>query len=312
MVSLFNDITFKATIPVNVGFTYANVQSDVESALERYIIPYLSQAQYDASIDSTSEIHLRLIKLVRIAAANIGMGNYMPQGKIQISNGGISYTVDRNKQATPEDKADLQASFLDKGFRAIDDMLRFLEANKSTFTAWTASSSFTEFKKLLIRTADEFKIISGSRTVFLALVPYIEDVEIETIENAVPAEILVTLRSGNYSTKHKELLEKYIRPVIANKALSKGLSSLSVIFNNNTISVFDNSSANQSKGYREASTTKLALYKDDLEHTAINRLVLMASFIKANATDLGYTIPEVPIVVSKPFRNEEGGGTKFF
>ena len=312
MVSLFNDNTFKATIPVNVGFTYANVQSDVESALERFIIPYLSQAQYDASITETTELHLRLIKLVRIAAANIGMGNYMPQGKIQISNGGISYTVDRNKQATAEDKADLQISFLDKGFRAIDDMLRFLEANKSTFTAWTASSSFTEFKKLLIRTADEFKIISGSRTVFLALVPYIEDVEIETIENAVPPEILVTLRSGEFGEKHKELLEKYIRPIVANKALAKGLASLSVIFNNNTISVFDNSSANQSKGYREASTTKLALYKDDLEHTASNRLVLMASFIKTNATDLGYTIPEVPIVVSKPFRNEEGGGTKFF
>ena len=243
--------------------------------------------------------------------ANIAMANYLPIAKVQISNGGIAYIAERNKQATAEDKEDLRRSFVYKGYDAIDEMLRYLELNPTIFTAWVGSTAFTHYNSLLVRNADEFRLIDGKRTVFLKLIPYIEDVEVETIERILPLGLITELKSGEVTGKKLELLKKYVRPIVANKALYKALSAMAIVLNENTISIFDNSSANQSKGYKEASDAKIEDFEEDLERTANNRILLMNEFIKLNATDLGITL--APITTGKkPFKNTEENKTKFF
>lgn len=304
------DAELQKFISVNKAFTVANMQSDIDSAFGTFVLPYLSIQQYNISRNSTDPLHIALMNIAKRAVSNIAFALYLPVAKVQISNGGIAYTVERNKQATAEDKEDLRRSTQQKGFDAIDEMLRFLEQNKTTFTHWAVSSSYTLFNSNLIRTADEFKLIEGRRTVFLKLIPYMEDVEIELIESLIPTTLIAELKSGTVTGIKLELLEKYIRPIIANKSLAKALSAMSLVVNDNTISVFDNSSANMAKGYREASLQKVEAFKAELELTAKNRIVLLNKFIEANRTDLG--LPAPVIEESKAYRNQEATRTKFF
>ncbi|MFY7884108.1 MAG: DUF6712 family protein [Dolichospermum sp.] len=304
------DTELQKFISVNKAFTVANMQSDIDSAFGTFILPYLSIQQYNISRNSTDPLHIALMNIAKRAVSNIAFALYLPIAKVQISNGGIAYTVERNKQATAEDKEDLRRSTQQKGFDAIDEMLRFLEQNKATFTAWANSTSYTLFNRNLIRTADEFKLIEGRRTVFLKLIPYMEDVEIELIESLIPTTLIADLKSGTVTGIKLELLEKYIRPIIANKSLAKALSAMSLVLNDNTISVFDNSSANMAKGYREANLQKIEAFKAELELTTKNRIVLLNKFIEANRTDLG--LPEPVAETSKAYRNQEATRTKFF
>lgn len=304
-----SDLEFKKFVGVNVGFSFDNLKDDIQTALAKEVIPYLGIAQYDVSIKSTNEKHKELIRLAAKISANIGMANYLPIAKVQISNGGISYTADKSKQATAEDKEDLRLAFLNKGYNTIDEMLLYLETNADDFQEWKSSTGKILFNKLFIRTADEFRIIQGKRSIFIKLIPYMEDIELEVISHLFPSTLITDLKTKVVTGKKKELLENYIRPIVANKALARALTAFAIVLTDSGLSVFDNTSANQTKGYKEANQQRVDALRDDLERTATNRIVMMNAFKKDFASDLGLTITTN---TKQPFRNPEETKTKFF
>ncbi len=323
MIELFqNNEELQEYIPVNTGFALEFLKADIDSALRKYILPYLSRVQYDESVAPDTEVpaelakHEELISLVKKSAALLGMHLYMPQAKVSIDGDSITYSVDREKQASAEDKRELSDSFLWKGLEAVEDLLAFLEANDTLFTLWKDSDGYTKFTEHFVRTAGEMKIIEGSRLVFLRLLPSIELVEFDLAE-VIPETAFAKLKSRNFGNDAEQkslwqtLLQDYVQVIVSRRALAAGLSQMVVhLTKDGKLSAFDNTTANMSKGYLQLSESRLKQLKDDLNEQADKRLSRMNSFIQANAELFGYEAPESH--KSKPFVNKETHASKFF
>lgn len=318
MTLFTNDNDFRSFLSVNVGFTVDNLKHEINDALNRFILPFCSKAQFDASVLLNTEPHVELIRLVKYAAANLGMYLYMPTAKVKISNNGIEYTTAKDKQASAEDKQDFALSLKSKGLAGVEQILSHLEANEQTFTTWKASGSYTKFTSILIRTSTEFKIIDDSRHVFLRLFPYIEEVEFNIVRNAIPKVALEKLYSRNFGNDtavkalYEELLTKYVQVVVRSYALAQAINALAVVKDKyNTLTVFDDTTAGKSTGHKEAPVNKLDKWRQDLLDTGANRLTMMNLFIKENAEALGITIvSKTPKTI--PYRNNPDHGTAAF
>lgn len=317
MIELFsNDTDFRKYVSVQVGFTEANLRSQYNEALEVFVFPYCSKEQFDISVISSVTKHTELMSYVKRAAANLGMYLYLPFAKVQISNAGIAYTADKTKQASAEDKQDLAESFRRTGLVAVQAMIEFLEVNEDVFTAWVASKSYSTHKALLIRNASEFAIINNSVQVFLALIPYIKDVEFDIIKSAIPKEILAKLYSRDFGEDevkeaYKSLLEDYVQIIVRSFSMSKAIASFAVVKDKHgTLTVFDDTASGKSVGHKEAPNSKLQIWKSELEDTAKSRMTKMNEFIIGNAELFGLTTPTVAKTI--PFRNPAKNGTAFF
>jgi hypothetical protein len=175
-------------LPVNQGFTLENMQDDLETAFQTFIAPRVSAEFVQTLLDDNGELHTQLVRLIKRANANLGFMLHFPQVKVQISDSGITYAGRQEdfKQASDRDKEDLYKSITAKGYKALEDILIFLYKNSEEFSEWKSSEQFKDFTSLLINTAKDFRGINGSFLIFLEMIPFIEDVELEIIEPALP------------------------------------------------------------------------------------------------------------------------------
>lgn len=324
MMQVFNNNEdFRKYLSVNIGFEVEDLESDIDTAMRKYILPYCSREQWEASKISEAVWDVELCGIVKSAAANLGMFLYLPVAKVSISASGIQYQVDRNKQATAEDKEDLALSLFAKGMAQVEDMLKFLEETETAtapakFQAWKNSDAYTIQKSRLIWNTAEYRIID-SRQVFLSLLPYIEDVELEVIAELLPENILSVLYSRNFATEpakkkaSETLLYKYVQPVVAAEALYRALDQMAVLIDRyGTLTIHDDTSANKVKGSKEPSIDKIERKKEGLKISFINRKNRMIEFIIKNAENLNYEIPTEPEEVVAPYKNRAEHGSAFF
>jgi hypothetical protein len=325
MTNLFSDEEdFRKYISVDVGFNHEDVADDIETALQKYIFPYCSIEQFNASKLTSTAWDGELIERIKSAAAHLGLYLFMPLAKVNIkAGGGIEYNVDRAKQASPEDKEDLANSFFVKGMAKVEDMLLFLERTETAnapakFQAWKASAAYTQHTARLIRNTTEYKIID-SRQVFLKLLPFMEDVEFDVIERAVPATTLAKLYSRDFGNDtdvkkaYETLLYKYVQPIVRSEALYRGLDQMAVLVDRyNTLTVHDDTSANKTKGSKEASIDKIERKKEGLKKLYLDRLGEMTAFIFRNADLLDYEVPADTEEVVGPYKNKAEHGSVLF
>lgn len=325
MIVVFDDnADFKKYVSVDAGFNHDDLKDDIDTAMRKYILPYCSQEQWEASKISALAWDVELVYLIKGAAANLGLYLYMPLAKVNIdAGGGISYNADRSKQATPEDKEDLTNSLFLKGMIKVEDMLLFLEKTETAdsptkFQLWKTSAAYTTLTSRLIRTTAEYKIIN-SRQVFLGLIPYMEDVEFDTIEKSVPATTLVKLYSREFGDEaeskkaYETLLYKYVQPIVRSEALYRALDQNAVLIDRyNTLTVHDDTSANKTKGSKEASIDKIERKKEGLKKIYLERLGEMMGFIVRNAALLDYELPADSEDVVGPYKNQDYHGSALF
>lgn len=324
MMQVFdNNEDFRKYLSVNIGFEVEDLESDIDTAMRKYILPYCSRVQWEASKITQNAWDVELCSIVKSAAANLGMFLYLPVAKVSISASGIQYQVDRSKQATAEDKEDLALSLFAKGMAQVEDMLKFLEETETAtapakFQLWKTSDAYTIQKSRLIWNTAEYRIID-SRQVFLSLLPYIEDVEFELIKEVVPATTLLKLYSRDFGSEptkkaaFETLLYKYVQPIVSNEALYRALDQMAVVIDRyGTLTIHDDTSANKVKGSKEASIDKIERKKEGLKKVVEIRLGSMNDFIVQNAENLDYEIPTDTEEVVGPYKNLAEHGSAFF
>jgi hypothetical protein len=319
-MKLFTDTDqLQEYLPVNQGFTLANMQDDLEQALSQFIYPRISKEQIEASLGETDENNVELIRLLRRANANLGFMLHFAQAKVQLSNTGVTYAgrQEDSKQATEKDKEDLYKAIRAKGFNALGDMLAYLYKHANVFTIWADSDECLDYNSLLIRNAKEFRLINGSFLLFTYLIPYIQDVEIEDIEPILEGSILKDLRTAiqdkSFTALQYKLLTGYLQPAIANLALARAVSTNSVGKDDlGNITIYQDDTADSPRSRRDVTIEKMNRWHLDLITIAQKRLELMAGFIKENAADFGLTNPADTVESFEPFRNESDWGINFF
>src|SRR5690606_1317097 len=161
MIEIFSSAAeFRQIVPVNDGFNLDELKADIDTAFREYVEPFLSREQYDASVAYTTGAnlakHQELLTLVKKACGYLGEWLFFPFAKVQLTGSSVAYSEDKERQASAEDKKHVEDRLLANGLRAVEDMLRFLEANKTVFTVWADSTGYKKYTAFFVRTADEF------------------------------------------------------------------------------------------------------------------------------------------------------------
>lgn len=319
MTFFVDNTDFQKYCNVNTGFVLTNVENDFTAAFNRFVVPYLTLGQYNASVALPSNTtHAELIRLVKIAVGNLGMMLYFPVLKAQMTAAGLQNAVPKEKQLSKEDKQDLFNHLQDKGYDAIEQMLAYLEANKATFTLWANSNAYTEINEVFLRNATEFDnvlTINSSRRFYRTIAGMIQIVERTKIKPALTSALYDTLRAAflanTLSTIQAELLNDYIRPALAYLAI--GMAKFSVSdqqMYNYGVAILDQDYI--TKHTSNAFPNYIIYNRQSCYEEGQAILDAMSTFIATNATALGIATPEADLDTFPYIRNEADWGTAFF
>lgn len=304
---LFSDSDdFQGYVPINKGFDLNSFEKYIENAFEIDVLPYLSEEQFSESSTNTDANHIRLIEYVKRATANLSVFRFFHLLKVVIDTTGITYSIDRSKQATNADKADAKNQLLQSGHESLDLMLRHLEKNKNAFTQWANSTACTLYNDCFVRNADEAGFINGSRLMFLELRPHLLLLQNAVFKKALtPAlftDLKERLKAGTLTGVKLELVKEYIRPCLslmacASAAEKRNTELLKEDINNEfSLSLKDHV-------YRVLNNPESLKSDADLVYLA------MVEFLESNKVELG--IDTDTKVLKTPFRNTPGSASVF-
>ncbi|MFA9221020.1 MAG: DUF6712 family protein [Sediminibacterium sp.] len=196
---------FKAANPRIAANTSLEVLTPFITQVEtEVLIPVLSQTQYDDLNTKYLNTNMSadektLVDKIQKALAPLVMSAAAPEMNLTISDLGMQMHSSENaKQPFQWMIRDYQRSRERVGYSALEQMLIYLEQKKLVFTLWAASASFTEYKECYINTALDFSNlvnIRNHRFTFLALKPFMKDVEEEHIVPMIGATYNAALKA---------------------------------------------------------------------------------------------------------------------
>lgn len=189
MARLINTIAdLKKHLTISSGLDFDKILPYCKRAERKFIESQIGYAQLALIIahayneNSTTPIN-RVKNLLEEATAHYALFLSMPALATQITNFGIKTTT--TSQAVDADwksVRDLKRSYIETANEAVDDALEIMEDNATDFQAWKDSDLFTIFKSIIPRqtkTFDKYFDIQKNRKTFLALKPYMIEVEEE-------------------------------------------------------------------------------------------------------------------------------------
>jgi len=209
-------------ISVGKGLKFATVQAPLLSSFEMFLRPLLGDAltadliAYYTDADSGNKQN-RFVQLAQRANALLAFWYDYDEMQLLISDTG-SKRQESDHEKTPykyQEQA-LKNGWKVKGFNALDDVLSFLELEKSTFENYNGSASKTD----IVRTTaevDKYYFISGSRIILLRLRPHFQIV-VDTIISprlgSIYTNLIAELVKETPDPKYTKLREALIPVVV--------------------------------------------------------------------------------------------------
>ncbi|MES2590904.1 MAG: DUF6712 family protein [Bacteroidota bacterium] len=247
-------------LPVVSTTDFDSLLPFINEAERDYIIPKISQTQYnDLSVaynvatPSLTGPQTQLLARCRAALSQYFFYLWIPTGQLSIGDNGIRIAVtDTLKTAFPWQIDNLERSVMKSAGRAMDHLLEYMEANKSSYALWTASSSYTEFKECFITTTKRFTALYGplgnSHLNFLAIRSAMlkaQDFDIAPeIGEAFYNELMVQHIAGTVSPQNAFVIER-IQKALAPLTMKRAITEMSVTIDERGILNFDNTTGGQ-------------------------------------------------------------------
>lgn len=281
---------------INLTFQFDDISSYIEEAERDYIIPWLSQEQFDVlqtAYDTNSQetVHQDLLKKVQTALANYSYLLYLPIGLVKFGVNGIYISQSQTDRIPYEWTIDKITNRLTtSGDNAIEDMLRFLETNAGVYEAWKNSSEYTDYKDSILNTAhlfSEFIEIGSSRRLFLKLRAIIQTKEsnelIAATGQAMYDEVFTQFK-GRVLNPDNTVLIKYMRRSLAPLVMERAWISLALKVDDKGISLVTTSLHNSKDIDLPADANKIAFQRNLFAQDATRELKKLKDFLNANAS----------------------------
>lgn len=142
---------------------------------------------------------------------------------VKLTDSGFAVVSNQNlTPASPERVQKFKESIENSAYSAVELMLKFLETNKGTYTAWASSDKYTLAVRNLINSAQEFNKyfnINESRVEFYKIRLMLDDVERLKIIPAISQayfDVILTAIKANNLTAHINAVLPYLRRSAAN------------------------------------------------------------------------------------------------
>jgi hypothetical protein len=222
--------------------------------------------------------------------ANFAMALYLPFGQVNISDSGFHVVHDSTQQIASQSRTDdLLESFLQAGYEAVDELLKFLEENKDDYEAWKTSSAFTMNRQFFVLGTEDFQQyydIGGSRRVFVALWPIIRRVEeyyIKPILGATTYEdYKEALRTTGYAalSDSMKFVVDLVRPAVVFLTMSEALADLPLqVRPDGVVSFETRTNTDNSREKKTADATLLAAKRQRAEQIGRDHLKRLSLWV---------------------------------
>lgn len=176
----------KRHIVVSASFDFKKVLPYSKRAERKIVLGLIGREQYDTIVvhpfvpDNNEPINL-VKELFEEAVSNYSLILALPTIDLLITNSGtVNVENTESSKADWRDKRDLKRSLLKTYTEALDDAFLIMESNADDFAEWKDSNFYTVFTNSIVRHTETFDknfSIQKNRATFLALKPYMEEVE---------------------------------------------------------------------------------------------------------------------------------------
>lgn len=170
----------------NLSLELDSLQPALHAALNRHILRWLGQAQYNTLVQDLEKVSppntaTALAPYVRRPLALLAMYEYSSVGGIQFSEAGI-YRLETEGMKTPfkYQENEYRSWMLNNGYEAIEEMVLFLAANAGDYPDWESAGLLNDSRALFINSALELRAVYShyiSRYTYDIIRPLIEDIE---------------------------------------------------------------------------------------------------------------------------------------
>lgn len=286
-------------LPV-VGTTdFATMSIFIAQAERDYIIPFISQQQYDDlntayQANSMNTAQTALLAKIQPALAQYFFYLWIPSAQLSIGTNGIRIAnTSTMKTAFQWQIDELANSVMKAAGSAMEALLAFMEANSGDYTYWLTSSAYVEFKECFITSAEEFTdyipSLGGSRLNFLAIRAAMKKVQEFTINEILGDDYYNELQSqfeGDTLTNDNDIIITFIKKALAPLTMAKAVTELSVMIDERGILNFANTRNTDSKNLRTpAATEQITKLEEMCKGDGKAYLDKMMAFIYANIED---------------------------
>jgi hypothetical protein len=290
-------------LPVTAAYDFAEIKPFLESAAQKYLRHEMGIGKelfdqilqlYNDGYSSLSDPNKKLVGIIRKVVINFAMFQYVPFGIVNIGKEGITQLKKDDREPLRKWQSDqLQEKFLTEGFDAIDQLLEFLEENKTDFPTWTTSPAYSLSKNEFINSTSEFSKfypLVRSRRTYLFLRPYISRVDqfsiLEALGQSKYDEIKLQIKNGPLTDENKNLL-LLIQPAVAHLTMSLALDHLNVSINERGIQVLSMASNTDNQiESRSISEAKLKSLKEQAQNTGTTYLQKLIKSIQPTTPDI--------------------------
>jgi hypothetical protein len=203
----------------------ASLQSFIDDAINKHIIPGIGRKTYNqmiASPESLTDVQKGLYQLLQKSCVGFMLAYYSGSGSLQINDAGI-FVLKSGNQLPASDKKlmTLRDDSFETGFNALELAINYMESYLADFPIYRDSPERKTNRSLLINCAAEFQSaginIKGSSSVYHVLRTYQVDAERTYINPLLGDELSALLRevilNGNGTEIQKQLIKEVQRPV---------------------------------------------------------------------------------------------------
>ncbi len=283
-------------LPVNADLNIAGILPFINAIEASIIIKNISQTQYDdlntayngAGCNSDQQ---KLLDKVQPAVAFFAFKEWIPVAQVILDNSGIRIANTNEMKTAFQWQIDkLEDSALRNAYIALEQLLAFMETNKSVYTLWAASTSYTIYKEGFINTANDFNTyynINQSRLTFLALKASMRKTEDFDIKGSIDATLFALIKTqikANSLDSDNTALMAFIQPAVAHLTIAKAIDSLAVTMDDRGIIVYKDTGRITTRAFDGAGDTMLdSLHRRALEDGQ-NYLKQLRDYLNTNAS----------------------------
>lgn len=269
------EITEYASIDSNTNFyslkaTLRKVETvHLMPVLGKELYNYLNTAYASAAVENDLDASQKeLLSQCRSVIAPYLCYYFAPKSDVKLSDSGMQrHETSNSKTAYQEQRIEYREANLREGESAEEILLEFLEQNKTTYTEWTNSRAFAQYRSLFIRSGKELDELFPSHTPYRnywAIRSKMVDVEENIIRPAITNMLFDALKakcvsSSGVLTENEEKLLFKLKKAIACLSIAFAAPFLNVRIDVNGISVLGPIRASRDEDAKRTSASDLQL-----------------------------------------------------
>ncbi len=289
-------------IPVSQALSEEQVASPLASAYDMFLRPLLGDDIADHFRDLTKMIEedeynasheeMHVLMLLRRATANLAFWYSFTELNIHITDQGFQRSEsDTLKPVYRYQELELKQKFRNKGFNAVDELLRYMYSHLDHFPDYHKAPAYFEIHGNLVHgpeEIDKYYFVNSSFLVFLKLRPAFRRAMELSVEPTIGEKVCNDLRrylSGAYSgnTEKEETCEELRRRVAAVvicKALSEHVRNIGEITDRGLYYTNIQANASENQNTNQASDSERARQAAHLNNMAMHYLHRLVRWVE--------------------------------